>query len=171
MYQLQSNPVLLVKYRWRWMSFSNVKNVVMVSCLKSIFYEALITRLRSYHDERSAVSKFFLFPSFFVKLYKTRLRIRYHDLDVFVFLCLCIEVNFVLPDIIARLQKSLLVSSAKQLEMCKRKMFATITQKCLSTTHTHIGKAKRKNSFTIKSSDKKAFLFLCVDFHALSVLW
>lgn len=151
------------------MSFSNVKNVLMVSCLKSIFYFRLIARLRSYPANRSAVPKFFLFHSFFVKLYETRLRIRYHDLDVFVFLCLCIEVNFVLPDTIARLQKSELVSSAKQLEICKRKMFATTEEEMfINNTHSSgsfvrsfAGKAKGKTVLRLKVPIRKHFFF-CV---------
>lgn len=76
-------------------SWNMPRNVLMASCLTNIFYESLIGRQRSYRDNRSAVLS--SFPLIFVKLFETRLRIPYHDLDVFA--VRCIEVNSVLPDI------------------------------------------------------------------------
>lgn len=104
------NPILV--YLERKSSFvvwvKNAKEfALMVSCLRSIFYELLITRQRSNRANRSAVSNFFLLFVFREIVWNETenslsrsWRIR--------FCCWCIEVNSVLPDIIARLS---LVSS------------------------------------------------------------
>lgn len=57
----------------------------MVPCLKNIFYELLIARQRSYR--RQQICRFQVFPPLTplsVEMFRTRLRTRYRDLDVFV---------------------------------------------------------------------------------------
>jgi hypothetical protein len=150
-YQLP-NPILK-----NWMSFSNVKNVLMVSCLKSIFYFGVIARQRSYR--RNQICHFF-FTRFSWNCTNETENSLSRSRRVRFFSCR-IEVNSVLPDTIARLPKVVgtgaWVSSAEAIRnmQCLPQWKET---KCLSTTaHTLrlqlrlLAKAKRKNSSAIKS--------------------
>lgn len=87
--------------RCRWHCESCAEEFLMVPCLKNIFYEVLIARQRSYR--RQQICRFQVFPPLtplFVEMFRTRLRTRYRDLDVFVLSVVGgggIEVNPGLP--------------------------------------------------------------------------
>lgn len=133
----------------------------MVPCLKNIFYEVLIARQRSYR--RQQICRFQVFPPLtplFVEMFRTRLRTRYRDLDVFVLSVVGgggIEVN---PGLSARRHRR------DALAGCAVAAHRSNTSQCEGET-------------VLRSNDAIATKFLLashccvcasVDFHALSVL-
>lgn len=132
----------------------------MVPCLKNIFYELLIARQRSYR--RQQICRFQVFPPLtplFVEMFRTRLRTRYRDLDVFVLSVVgggSIEVTPGLPDRRHRQSSSQDVQSPS---VEATPASARVKQFCDQTTR------KRRNFFWLRSA-----VCVRVDFHALSVL-
>lgn len=152
---------LSVSHGWKML-----KNVLMVSCLKSIFYEFLISRQRSYRESRSAVFKVFLF---------TRFSWKYTKRD-WEFVITILTYSFFSVGISRSLLGCLMsLNALQQLEICKWQIKVRHHKRNVYQQANHIVIAfqrQRENCFAIKSPDKKEISFsLCVDFPALSVLW
>lgn len=163
--QFQFNSILMDRK-----SIAQLKQlfVLMVSCLRNIFYEFLIGRQRSYRAADLPLTNFSFLTRFSWKRWK-------RDWEFVITISFGVSRSLLccpIPSCNLQTLVSIRKSRRRQLHKCagelanhKRNVYQQ-HQPTLASIQ-----MRGKNSFAIKTSDRKEFLSLCVDFHALSVLW